>query len=275
MPVVPPPSSTPAPTATTQPAKPVEGYRHLDHGSWVVTEARVRSNGTPTAIRRKVLITTDVNGQRAVEESRWHNDAFEPIRPAQPLAAPDHRTFDDLGLKPQSTRPEEPLTLGRKRYLCTVSTYVIKSDAGDRTTTLTLYRDKSGATHLPPRTMSVNNRDLPLPADCLQVDFAVDGPTIATRGQRRIVSLSSPLRVGGQTCACLVEQTRSEGTSNDKPVALTVQEWFCHDLPGERLRTTTEMTAGAMQVASDVTVLDFHVAGKHAETARAVQSPAQ
>jgi hypothetical protein len=274
MPVVPPPSSTPA-AAATQPAKPIEGYRHLDHGSWVITEARVRSNGTPTAIRRKVLITADATGRRAVEESRWHNDTFEPTGPAQPLAAPDRRSFDELGLKPQSTRPEEPLTLGRKRYLCTVATYVIKSDAGDRTTTLTLYRDNSGATHLPPRTLSVNNRELPLPADCLQVDFTVDGPTIATRGQRRIVSLSSPLRAGGQTCACLVEQTRSQGTSNDKPVALTLQEWFSHDLPGERLRTTTEMTAGPMQVASEVTVLDFHVAGKNPETARAVQSPAQ
>jgi hypothetical protein len=266
-----PPTAAPA---TTQPAaRPLDAHRYLDHGSWIVTEARVRSNGTPTTIRRKVLITTDAAGRRTLEESRWRNDAFEPDSPALPLAPPDRRSFDELGLAPQPAQADQALTLGRKRYLCSVTTYVVKDDAGNRTTTLTLYRDKSGGTQLPPRTMGVNNRELPLPADCLQVDFAVEGPKVSTRGQRRIVSLSSALRIKGQTCACLVEETRSQGTSNDLPLALAVQEWHCHDLPGERLRTVTEMTAGNMQVASDVTVIDFHVARQDAGPAPAAAHP--
>jgi hypothetical protein len=244
--------------AATQPAKLFDGYRHLDPGSWVVTEARVRSNGTPTAIRRKVMVTTDAAGRRVLEDHRWHNEAFEPTGPAQPLAPPDRRAFDELGLRPQSTLPDQPLTVGRKRYLCSVATYVIKG--GDRSTTLTLYRDKSKSTQLPPRSIAVNGKDLPLPADCLQADVVVEGATVSTRGQRRIVSLASPIRVNGQACNCLVESTRTEGTSNGKPMTLTVQEWFCHDLPGERLRTVTQMTVGSMEAASDVAVLDFHVA---------------
>jgi hypothetical protein len=267
-----PPAPVTAAAATTQPAKPLESYRYLEPGSRLVTEARVNSNGTPTALRRKVTVTIDDTGRRAVQESRWHNDAFEPTGPAQPLAQPDRRTFDDLALKPQATLPEQPVTVGRKRYLCSVATYVVKSEAGDRTTTLTLYRDKSGATQLPPRMMSVNNRDLPLPADCLQVDLAVEGPKVSTRGQRRIVSLSSALRVNGQTCACLVEETRTTGTSNEKPLNLAIQEWSCHDLPGERLRTVTEMTAGALRVASDVTVIDFHLARPNTGSAAAIRS---
>lgn len=262
------PSST-ASAATQPAAAPVDAHRYLDHGSWLITEARVNSNGTPTTIRRKILITTDATGRRTLEESRWHNDAFEPDGPALPLAVPDRRSFDELGLKPETTQPDQPLTLGRRRYLCSVTTYVVKDDANQRTTTLTLYRDKSGGTQLPPRSMGVNNREFPLPADCLQVDFAVEGPKVSTRGQRRIVSFSSALRIKGQTCACLVEETRCQGTSNDKPLALAVQEWHCHDLPGERLRTVTEMTAGGMQVSSDVTVVDFHVARQDAANAHA------
>jgi hypothetical protein len=72
--------------------------------------------------------------------------------------------------------------------------------------------------------------------------------------------MASPLRVNGQTCNCLVEGTETQGTSNGKPLNITVREWLCHDLPGERLRTVTAMTCGAMRVESDVTVLDFHVA---------------
>jgi hypothetical protein len=108
--------------------------------------------------------------------------------------------------------------------------------------------------------MSINGKEIPLPQDALQADYVVEGPRVSTKGQRRIVSLASPLRVNGLTCNCLVEATRAEGTSNDKPMALLVREWFTHDLPGERLRTVTSMSVGAMRVESDVTVLDFHVA---------------
>lgn len=265
------PAPVPAATAVkvtpaTQPAKVLDGYRYLDHGSWIVTEARVRTNETPATIKRKALVTTDpATGERALEELRWNMDAFEPIGPAQPLAKPDRRGFDQLGFAPQSTLPDQPITVAGRRYLCAVSTYVFKDEAGDRTTTLTLYRDKSGQTQLPPRTMSVNNKDLPLPTDALQADFKIEAPGVSTAGQRRIVSLTTPLRVGNQTCSCLVESTQTQGKSNNKPMTLTLREWFCHDLPGERLRTQTAMSVGPMKVESDVTVLDFHVARLNAD----------
>jgi hypothetical protein len=243
----------------TQPAKVTEGYRYLDAGSWIITEAHVRTNGTPASIKRKVLVTVDpATGQRAVEESRWKTDAFEPTGPAQPLAAADRRGFDELGFTPHSTSPDQVLTIGRKRYVCSVSTYLFENGEG-RTTQLTLWRDKSGATQLPPRGMSINGKEVPLPQDALQADFAVEGPRVSTRGQRRIVSLASPVRVNGMTCNCLVEATQTEGTSNDKPMSLVTREWFTHDLPGERLRTVTATSVGAMRVESEVCVLDFHV----------------
>jgi hypothetical protein len=205
--------------ATTQPTKPIEGYRYMEVGSWIISEAHVQTNGTPATIKRKVTVTVDsASGQRAIEESRWKAsaDGFEPIGPAQPLAVADRRSFDELGFTP-------------------------------------------GGTQLPPRAMSINGKEIPLPQDALQADYVVEGPRVSTKGQRRIVSLASPLRVNGLTCNCLVEATRAEGTSNDKPMALLVREWFTHDLPGERLRTVTSMSVGAMRVESDVTVLDFHV----------------
>jgi hypothetical protein len=251
----------------TQPSKPVEAYRYIDVGSWIITEAHVRTNGMPATIKRKVLVTADpATGRRAVEESRWLADTFEPIGPVQMLANPDRRSFDELGLTPHATQPEQVVTIGRKRYVCSVSSYLFTSETDGRSTLLTLWRDKSGATQLPPRTMSINNREVPLPQDALQADFTVDGPKLSTHGQRRILSLAAPLRVNGQTCNCLVESTQAEGTSNDKPLSLSLREWFTHDLPGERLRTLTAMTVGAMQVESDVTVLDFHVTHQSAHT---------
>jgi hypothetical protein len=252
---------------TTQPSKVAQGFRYLDHGSWIVTEAQVRTNGTPAVIKRKTLVTTlPGTGQRGVEESRWTMDTFEPTGPVQPLAAPDRRSFDDLNFTPTATLPDEPLTIARKRYLCSVATYTFKSDAGDRTTTLTLWRDKSGGTQLPPRTIPVNNKDVPLPPDALQADFTVEAPGVSTRGERRIVALAKPMRVNAQTCSCLVESTQQQGTSHDKPMSLTLQEWFCHDLPGERMRTVTSMTVGPHRVDSDVRVTDFHVARQTADS---------
>src|SRR6476659_4756030 len=78
--------------AATQPAKRVEGYRYMDAGSWIISEAHVQTNGTPAAIKRKVLVTVDpASAQRALEESRWSAsaDGFEPTGPAQPLAMAD------------------------------------------------------------------------------------------------------------------------------------------------------------------------------------------
>jgi len=251
---------------TTQPSKPLEGYRFLDHGSWVITEARIRSNGTPATIKRKAVVTTlPTTGQRGLEESRWHLDSFEPLGPVVPLAQADRRGFDDLGLKPDGEQPDQAIVVARKRYLCAVSTYVFQSPTDGRTTRLTLWRDKSGETQLPQRMMSINNKEIPLPADALQADFTVEGDNIHTQGQRRIVSLATSLRVNGQAIPCLVESTRSQGTSNNKPVTLAVREWFCHELPGERMRMTTSMSVGSMQVESEVSVIDFHVARLNAD----------
>ena len=248
--------------ATTQPTKPAEGYRYLEAGSWIISEAHVQTNGTPATIKRKVQVTVDpATGRRAIQESRWTAtaaDGFEPTGPAQPLAVADRRSFDEMGFTPHNTEPDQVLTIGRKRYVCSVCTYLFEG-TDERSTQLTLWRDKSGSTQLPPRGMSINGKEIPLPQDALQADYVVAGPRVSTKGQRRIVSLASPLRVNGLTCNCLVEATRTEGTSNDKPMALLVREWFTHDLPGERLRTVTSMSVGAMRVESDVTVLDFHV----------------
>src|SRR5690349_4296427 len=101
--------------ASTQPTKPLEGYRFLDHGSWIVTEAHVRTNGQPASIKRKVVVTTQPStGERGLEESRWLVDSFEPIGPVQPLVQADRRGFDDLGFKPESTLPEQVLVVARK-----------------------------------------------------------------------------------------------------------------------------------------------------------------
>jgi hypothetical protein len=244
----------------TQPVKPADGYRFLEPGSWIVIEAHVRTNGSPAAIKRRIQVTVNPKtGERAIEEARWVNDTFVPTGALEHLPQPDRRTFDQLGLTPDATLPDQVLMIGRKRYVCSVSSYLFADTTDGRSTHLTLWRDKSGSTQLPPRTLSINHQNIPLPGDALQADFTVDGPNISTRGERRILSLAAPLRVNGQTCNCLVEGTQTRGMSNNRPLSLTVREWFCHDLPGERLRTLTSMTAGAMNVESDITVLDFHV----------------
>src|SRR6266566_4609126 len=80
----------------TQPTKPLEAYRYLDGGSWIITEGHVRSNGTPATIKRKIQVTIEpASGRRAVQESRWSVDAFEPSGPVQLLANPDRRSFDE------------------------------------------------------------------------------------------------------------------------------------------------------------------------------------
>src|SRR5258706_13692104 len=161
--------------SATQPAKALEAYRYLDVGSWITTEAHVRTNGAPATIKRKVQVTVEpATGCRAVQESRWSADAFEPTGPVQLLAHPDRRSFDEVGLTPHTTQPDQILTIGHKRYVCTVGSYLFASEADGRSTLLTLWRDKSGSTQLPPRTMSINNHEVPLPQDALQADFAVD-----------------------------------------------------------------------------------------------------
>src|SRR5258706_9463463 len=90
----------------TQPAKPLDAYRYLDAGSWIISEAHLRTNGTPATIKRKVQVTVEpATGRRAVEESRWSGDAFEPAGPVQVLGNPDRRSFDELGLTPHTTQP--------------------------------------------------------------------------------------------------------------------------------------------------------------------------
>jgi predicted oxidoreductase len=42
-------------------------------------------------------------------------------------------------------------------------------------------------------------------------------------------------------------------------VAVASQEWYCHDLPGERLRVLTCGTVGGAEVQSETAVVDFHV----------------
>jgi len=256
--------------AKPQAAKKQEGYRYLEHGSWIVSEANIRSNGTPATLKRKIVVTTQPStGQRALEESRWLGNAFELTGPAIALADADRRGFDELGFKPHDSQADAVVNVAHKKYLCTVTTYVFRSEADGRSTELTLWRDKSGETRLPPRSISINNKEVPLPQDALQADISVEGPKVSTRGERRIVAMASPLRVNNQTCTCLVESTRTHGTSNDKPMQLTLREWFCHELPGERLRMVTAMSVGAMQVESDVTVVDFHVAREGGESTAA------
>jgi len=231
----------------------------------------VRTNGSPSAMRRKVVLAADPrSGARTVQEMRWRGETFEAEGLAVAVGEPDRRTFDQLGMTVDATLPEQGITVGRRRYVCSVTTYVLADESGERTMTLTLWRDKSGQTQLPPRTIAVGEREIPLPADALQADFAMRGPKGETKGERRIVSMAAPLRVGGQTLNCLAEATRVEGTSSGHALSIVRREWFSHDLPGERVRTLTVMQGGAAgEVESDVTVVDFHaVRPEAAQTAR-------
>ncbi|MEZ0263997.1 MAG: hypothetical protein ACAI43_04660 [Phycisphaerae bacterium] len=266
---------TPAATpAATQPAKVKEGYRHLGAGSWIVSKAVVQSStGIPSNVKRKVSITADpTTGRRALEEARWSGSEFEPTGPAQSLAPVDPRTFDELGWTPTATLADQPVAVGRRRYACAVTRYEVRNDTDGRVVELTLYREKSGAIKLPARSLAVAGREIPLPADAVQAEFTVEGPKVSTRGTRRIMSLSAMTQVNGKPVACLVEQTQTRGTSNDKPTATSAQEWYCEALPGERVRAQTTTTIGAIRVDSDVTVLEFGVvaAGAPVEAKRAL-----
>jgi hypothetical protein len=211
----------------------------------------------PTAIKRKLSVTTLPTTGRAVEEAKWNGAEFEPTGPAKDCSTPDRRGFDELGLAATQTRADETITVARKSYTCTVGTYEFRGEDG-RITRLTLWR--CAGVKLPPRTMSINNQEIPLPEDALQADFTVEGSTISTKGQRRIIALASLVRIGGRDCECVVESITSSGASTGKPVNITTREWSSADLPGEKLRTLTTMAVGQLRVDSDVSVVDFHVA---------------
>jgi len=259
-----------APFATTQPtAKPREGYRLLGAGSWVVTHSAVTSSmGFPSNVKRKVVIAADgTTGGRTLSESRWSGAEFEPTGPAQSLGPIDGRTFDQMGFTPQTTLPDAAIHLSRRRYLCSVNQYLFRSESDGRSVLLTLYRDKSQTIKLPARSLIVGGREIPLPADAIQAEFTVEGPRMSAKGSRRIIAMASPLIVSGKTCICLVESTRTEGTSNDKPLSIQSQEWFSDALPGERMRMQTITTVGKTRVDSDVTVVEFGVTPAEAKVA--------
>jgi hypothetical protein len=240
-----------------------DSHRYLEPGSWMVTETRQRSGDAHVAAaKQKVLVVAggEAGGGRAILESRWVVDGFEPAGSARPLGGVDPRSFDVRYPKPRGVQPDGVVTIGPKRYVCRVETHEFRDATTGRSTVLTLWRDKSGGTQLPPRSVSINGGEIPLPADALQAEVAADGPEGSTRSHRRVVSLASPLRVSGRTLSCVVESTETRGTRGGKRVGISVQEWFCHDLPGERLRVITCGTAGGGEVQTETTVVDFHVA---------------
>ena len=244
-------------------ARPATGaHPYLEPGSWLVTETRGQGSGAAVAVKQKVAVIApgDAESGRAVQESKWVADAFEPNGTIRPLGRVDRRTFDEIRPKPDGLHPDRVVTIGPKRYVCRVEAHAFRDAADGRSTVLTLWRDKAGGTQLPPRSVSINGADVPLPVDALQAEVATEGPDGSTRSQRRVVSLASPLRVSGRTLSCVVEMTETRGTQGGKPVGEQVQEWFCHDLPGERLRVVTRGTAGGAEVQSETTVVDFHVA---------------
>jgi len=64
---------------------------------------------------------------------------------------------------------------------------------------LTFWRDKSARRNSRHgRFVDQTNREVPLPSDALQADFAVEGAKINTQGQRLILSLASHLARHGQ-----------------------------------------------------------------------------
>jgi hypothetical protein len=245
-----------------------EAHRYLEPGSWIVTETRVRSDGAAVTEKRKLAVVAAADGDgRALQESRWAGDGFGPATQARPLNAGNRREFDQVCPKPQDVQPDRVVTVGPKRYVCRVETYTFRDLMGGRTTVLTLWRDKTCGTHLPPRTLSIHGEAIPLPADALQAELATEGPGVSTKSRRVVSALASPLRVNGQTLSCLVETTETRGTEGGKAVELGMREWSSHDVPGEPLRTVTCGTIGGAEVQSETTVIDFHVARPAASSA--------
>ena len=237
-----------------------DGHGYLAPGSWVVTETRVRSDGTAVTEKRKLAIVPGGGDARAVQESRWAADGFEPAGPARPVGGVIGRAFEQVCPKPDGVRPDRVVTVGPKRYVCRVETYTLRDEAGGRTTTLTLLRDKTGETRLPPRTVSIHGAAIPLPIDALEAEIATEGPGVSTKSRRVVSAIASPLRVNGQTLTCLVETTETCGTEGGKEIQLGVREWTSHDVPGEPLRRVTCGTIGGAEVQSELNVIDFHVA---------------
>lgn len=237
------------------------GRPFLEPGSWVITETRVRSNGAAVTEKRKLAVVAPAEGDApAVQESKWAADGFEPTGPARPLEGMGCSSFDPLSLKPTGAHPDGVVTIGPKRYVCRVETYTLRDEPNGRSTVLTLWRDKSGGTQLPPRTAAIHGASFPLPADALQAEIATDGPGVSTKSRRVVSALASPLRVNAQTLSCLVETTETRGTDGGKAVNLAVREWRCHDVPGQPLRTVTCGTIGGAEVQTETAVIDFHVA---------------
>lgn len=238
-----------------------DGHGYLAPGSWIVTETRVRADGAAVTEKRKLAIVPGTDGaSRAVQESRWASDGFDPAGPARPVAGGAVREFNQVFSKPDGVQPDRVVTVGAKRYVCRVETYTLRDEAGGRTTTLMLLRDKTGGTQFPPRTVSIHGAAIPLPADALQAEIATEGPGVSTRSRRVVSAIASPLRVNGQTLNCLVETTETRGTEGGTEIQLGVREWTSHDVPGEPLRRVTCGTIGGAEVQSETNVIDFHVA---------------
>jgi hypothetical protein len=247
--------------AALPPTGGADAHRYLQAGSWIVRETRTRCDGAATTTdRHRIEVVAKGNGgERTVQESRWGGDGFEAVGPAQPIAPAGRQSFDNLAPKPNGAQPDRVVTVGAQRYVCGLATYEFRDPTTGRTALLTLWRDKSGGTQLPPRVLLVDGREIALPADALQAEIVVQGPDASTKTQRQVVALASPLRVNGQTLSCLVERMETRGTQGGKPVAVASQEWYCHDLPGERLRVLTCGTVGGAEVQSETAVVDFHV----------------
>jgi hypothetical protein len=235
-----------------------DAHGYLQPGSWIVLETRTRCDGAAaTGDRHRIaVVAKGTGGERAIVESQWRGDGFGPARP---IVAANRQPFDDLVPKPNSAPPDRVVTVGTQRYVCGAATYEFRDATAGRTTTLTLWRDKSGGTQLPPRVLAIGGREIPLPGDALQAEIVVNGADASTKTQRQVVALASPLRVKGQTLSCLVERIETRGTLGGKAVAIASQEWYCHDLPGERLRVLTCGTVGGAEVRSETAVVDFHV----------------
>lgn len=247
--------------ATRPTGDPVNGYRLLGNGSWIVSEAMVRTTpGFPGHVKRKVTIADAPGaGQRTIREFAWSGSAFEPTGPEQNLATPDTRSFDQMNFTAQGTPADMVMTIARKRYPCTATVYHFENKAKQETTRLTLYRDKSQQVRLPLRYMGVAGQQIPLPEDAIGADLVIEGHNTSIKGQRRIVSLASPVAIKDRTCMCVIESIRQEGQRGAKPLSIMGREWHCHELPGEKLKSESITTMGQVRIESDVVVQDFFV----------------